>query len=226
MDDWSATGTATGLAADRLGNVYAAGVVNVAQPDGSGRWHGQVRKSSNGGTNWTTVDDLAPSLTSCLVNAVITDPLGRVFVVGHVDYHWIVRRSDDAGASWTTSDEFAVELTFPSNRATSAAADSAGNIYVVGRGVQPDAPSNRGVWVVRKLAAPSPGPTLSATLAGSQLKLSWPATATGFDLQSATTLTNGGDWQDFLILPTEINGQKVVTITPTGPCGFFRLRRP
>jgi len=29
------------------------------------------------------------------------------------------------------------------------------------------------------------------------------------------TLTNGGDWQDFPTPPTEINGQKIVTITPS-----------
>jgi len=44
--------------------------------------------------------------------------------------------------------------------------------------------------------------------------------------EPATTLANGGDWQDSLLSATETNGQKVVTITPTGARGFFRLRGP
>ncbi len=56
--------------------------------------------------------------------------------------------------------------------------------------------------------------------------LSWPSSSSGFVLQSATTLANGGDWQDFPTPPTEVNGQKVVTIMPTGLSGFFRLRGP
>ncbi len=45
-------------------------------------------------------------------------------------------------------------------------------------------------------------------------------------LQSATTLANGGDWQDSLLSATDTNGQKVVPLTPTGARGFFRLRGP
>ncbi|MCC6822718.1 MAG: hypothetical protein IT579_18470 [Verrucomicrobia subdivision 3 bacterium] len=63
-------------------------------------------------------------------------------------------------------------------------------------------------------------------MVGGQLQVSWPTNATGFVLQSATTLSNGGDWQDFPTQPTEINGQKFVTIAPAGPSGFFRLRGP
>ena len=54
----------------------------------------------------------------------------------------------------------------------------------------------------------------------------WPANATGFVLQSATTLANGGDWQDSLLSAMETNGQKGVTLTSTGARGFFRLRSP
>lgn len=45
-------------------------------------------------------------------------------------------------------------------------------------------------------------------------------------LQSATTLANGGDWQDSLLSATEANGQQVVPLTPTGARGFFRLHQP
>lgn len=50
--------------------------------------------------------------------------------------------------------------------------------------------------------------------------------ASGIIIESATTLAGGGDWQDVTNAPTEINGQIIVTLTPTGPRGFFRLRGP
>jgi hypothetical protein len=71
-----------------------------------------------------------------------------------------------------------------------------------------------------------PGPDLVYQRNGNNIALSWPASATGFVLQSATTLANGGDWQDSSLTPTEANGQKIVTITPTEPRSFFRLRGP
>ena len=69
-------------------------------------------------------------------------------------------------------------------------------------------------------------PQLTLVPSGPNLILTWPIDATGLLLQSATMLANGGDWQDFPTAPTEIDGQNVVTITPTGPCGFFRLYKP
>jgi hypothetical protein len=60
---------------------------------------------------------------------------------------------------------------------------------------------------------------------GPTIQLSWPSSATGFVLQTATTLANKRDWQDSSLAPTETNGQKVVSVNATGPVGFFRLRR-
>ena len=40
-------------------------------------------------------------------------------------------------------------------------------------------------------------PQLAIIRSGPNLVLSWPTDATGFVLESATTLANGGDWQDY-----------------------------
>jgi uncharacterized repeat protein (TIGR03803 family) len=69
-------------------------------------------------------------------------------------------------------------------------------------------------------------PQLTLIRSAPNVILSWPTNATGFVLQSATTLTNGGDWQDSLLSATETNGQKVVPLTPAGARGFFRLHQP
>jgi len=70
--------------------------------------------------------------------------------------------------------------------------------------------------------------TIKATpaISGGGLTLNWSVDLAGFVLQSATTLVNGGDWQDSSLTPTEANGQKSVTVPPTGPRGFYRLRGP
>ena len=69
-------------------------------------------------------------------------------------------------------------------------------------------------------------PRLAIAHSGATVQLSWLTNAPGFVLQAATTLANGGDWQDSLLSATETNGQKVVPLTPTGARGFFRLRGP
>lgn len=69
-------------------------------------------------------------------------------------------------------------------------------------------------------------PLISAIQTGSGLSLVWSTNATAFILQSATTLANGGDWQDSNLTPVEISGQKVITVDATNAAGFFRLRQP
>ena len=70
-------------------------------------------------------------------------------------------------------------------------------------------------------------PQLTLVLSSSTVLLSWPTNASGFVLQSATTLANGGDWQDCSLPATVVGDQNVVTVdttVPTAPTGFFRLR--
>ena len=55
-------------------------------------------------------------------------------------------------------------------------------------------------------------PQLNLGLSGSSVILSWPANGVGFVLQSATTLANGGDWQDSNLTPTIVSVQNVVTL--------------
>jgi hypothetical protein len=67
---------------------------------------------------------------------------------------------------------------------------------------------------------------LSAIQNGSALSFAWSTNLTGSILQSATTLTNGGDWQDSSLIPIVTNGQNTVTMNPTSPAAFFRLHQP
>jgi hypothetical protein len=96
-------------------------------------------------------------------------------------------------------------------------------VFTAGYGATPETEVHGEFWMVRKLAAP---PRLAVDAANGSLQLAWPTNASGFILQSATRLANGGDWQDSNFTPTENNGQNVVSIEATNTTGFFRLRQP
>jgi len=59
---------------------------------------------------------------------------------------------------------------------------------------------------------------------GSKVQLSWPVTATGFNLQQATVLTPP-DWQDYNGRPTQGNGLNIVAEEAVGT-KFYRLTKP
>ena len=196
---YSGTGAAaSSLAADAGGNVYAVGTV-LDVPKG---WI--VRRSSNGGTDWSTVDEVGGGGA----RVVTTDSSGSVFVFGA---GWgestACRVSRDGGSTWTTSDNLLHGLPY------AATCDIAGNIYAFTDTAE-----------VRRLA--NVGPALSVKISGATLNLSWPTNPNGFVLQSATTLSSGGNWQDSNLTPTIVGEQNVVTVNPTGSSGFFRLRKP
>lgn len=68
-------------------------------------------------------------------------------------------------------------------------------------------------------------PQLSLTISGGTLTLTWPTNAIGFVLQSAKTLSSGGDWQDSTLIPNQANGQNVARISALSAASFFRLRQ-
>ena len=108
-----------------------------------------VRKSSDGGTTWSTVDSFAapdnlgtPGEVDAAL-AVTADPAGNLYVAGESGgvmdsrgFHWVVRKSLDGGTSWSTDDDFP-----QGNRATAIGSDASGNIFVAG--FAPDASGNQ-----------------------------------------------------------------------------------
>ena len=68
-----------------------------------------------------------------------------------------------------------------------------------------------------------PRPTLSAALAGGNLQISWPSSATGFVLESVATL--GATWST-ATATFSTNGATITATVPTaGASGFYRLRQ-
>jgi hypothetical protein len=69
------------------------------------------------------------------------------------------------------------------------------------------------------------GPTLTATLSNGKVVLSWPATATGYTLETTSTLGTGAAWAASGAAITQANGNFNATIDGTAPAAFFRLRK-
>ena len=184
----------------------------------SGVYEQIIRRSSDSGATWQTVDTYGGGVFE---GALTISPQGQVFATGMefdgVDNSFYVRMSADGGQTWKQTDD---STGFPegyhgggTGRITT---DSFGNIYSL--------VSATNGFYIRKLAGP---PQLSCSHGGGRMLLSWPTNAaTGFVLQSASTLTNGGGWQNSSLTPTITNGQNVVSVTPTSPAAFFRLRQP
>ncbi len=71
-----------------------------------------------------------------------------------------------------------------------------------------------------------PAPALLVEQDGQFLRLSWPADATGYDLESTDALPPAGVWQPYNALVTESGGRKMVTVVPSLSVQYFRLTHP
>jgi hypothetical protein len=106
------------LGFDSNGALYSVGQL-IPNSTGVASWY--VRKSSDGGQSWNTVDlfQYAPGeWINC--NSFAADDSGNIFVAGWAraaatiskrntttpgNIHWIVRKSSDGGQTWTLSDD-------------------------------------------------------------------------------------------------------------------------
>lgn len=96
------------LGFDSNGNLYSVGQL---WPSGGLPPYWQVRKSSDRGVTWTTVDLYQYPLSSLDVDPTgfIADNAGNIYVVGWANSagirHWLVRKSTDGGQTWALVDD-------------------------------------------------------------------------------------------------------------------------
>jgi hypothetical protein len=139
-----ASPVAYGFGADGSGNIFVAGTAT----DKTGSWHWVVRKSSNAGQSWATVDDLKGGYARTVCSAP-----GGIFAVGQsASGTWLVRRSVNGGATWSTVDTLSA-----TGVADGACSDNSGNIYVAGLAFITTQPATKhtaaqgyGAWVIRR----------------------------------------------------------------------------
>ncbi len=122
---------------DNSGNIFVAG----DGLDSSNVFHWLVRKSSDNGLSWSTVDDyiLAAGKDSN-ASAIIADSIGTLYTVGFAEdsggkSFWVVRKSSDLGATWGTVDSFQYIAT-RNALAQGVAVNNSGHIFVTGYGLE------------------------------------------------------------------------------------------
>jgi len=141
------------LGTDATGHLYAAGY--AADENGQTRWI--VRKSDDGASPWTTVDDFAwPGGQTTAAQGLAADASGNLYVVGYGDEpasdgkpssrrHWLIRQSRDGGRSWSTIDDFSYGF----SAKAAAIVSTRSGLFVAGSGWNGKSESGQR-WLVRK----------------------------------------------------------------------------
>jgi len=133
---------ARGIGADALGNLYVVGR-GTTQSGSTATGHWLVRKSSDGGNSWSTVDDFVLG-GSAEARCFAATPNGDRYVAGTIisggATHWVLRKSVGGTGAWTTVDDYQYAGSFTTPHAI--AADASGNLFVGGFG--------GGHWIVKK----------------------------------------------------------------------------
>jgi hypothetical protein len=129
---------ALGIGADGSGNLYVVG-----RGRASNGMHWLVRKSTDGGNSWSTVDDfMSGNAEARLFGATFN---GNLFVAGVANNsglpRWIIRKDTGATGSWTTVDDYKYDTNFWTEP-YAIAADAFGNLFVGGSG--------GGHWIIKK----------------------------------------------------------------------------
>ncbi len=115
------------ISADSSGNVYTAGFEGAFSPGvfyPPSNWI--VRKGTNHGNAWATVDSSPTREIGAMASAITVDTSGNVYVAGYSHNNWTVKKSFNTGTTWTIIDSFG------GGWGPAGAASASGKIYVTG----------------------------------------------------------------------------------------------
>ena len=140
--------SAQGIGADAFGNLYAVGFADAVTGSGTHKTvnrHWIVRKSTNGGGSWSTVDNYVLSTAGDSgAKSFAADSNGNLFVAGWVGGTWLVRENPGGAGPWSNVDTF----TYVTGAGAAAlAANASGNIFAAGFGSDSTGTQH---WLVRK----------------------------------------------------------------------------
>jgi hypothetical protein len=132
-----------------IGFHSTAGIFVVGRMGDSQRDVWTVRRSTDGGVTWATVDSFQDSAkTYSEARGIAVSGSGAIYVCGRAAQvvkgrtvnNWVVRRSVDGGATWTTVDRFGAEPApsgIGSTTATAITISPSGKVYVAGQTPDP-----------------------------------------------------------------------------------------
>lgn len=106
------------------------------------------------------------------------------------------------------------------DQAYGVAVDAGGNAYFCG---QTSVSGNKDGFVIKVLADELPD--LNASLGQTNLTLTWSELFPELIVQASTNLVASNNWSNLGIAATVTNFQSTITLTPTNPAQFFRLKR-
>ena len=86
-------------------------------------------------------------------------------------------------------------------------------------------PQGGHVWLVAVQSVPTPAPALTARPSGEHLVISWPASATGYQLEVSSQPSAPAAWTSVTNFPVIIDGQNTVTNEMTSETLFYRLKK-
>jgi hypothetical protein len=148
IDDFVYPGSATrddgGIVADSAGNLYVAGRYYFS----SGPSYRFVRRSTDGGATWFTVDTVTINggyASPLAAGAITADVVGNVYVTEPIFGTWTVRKGT-GGTSFSTVDTFQ-----PSgSQAQAVFAHPTAGVFAVGSGTVVNKNSSSQAWMVRR----------------------------------------------------------------------------
>jgi hypothetical protein len=126
--------------------IYACGWMDITTRQSGSTWNWLVRRSTDNGQSWTTLDMFKESRIWGARSMAIHPSTGAIYVIGGDDNHWLVRKSSDDGRTWSVSDLF-------------AAGGTGQGILVSGHtvlttGFSTNPADGRGQWIIRALSLP------------------------------------------------------------------------
>jgi hypothetical protein len=152
VDFFGAFDLGGGIASDSVGNLYISGLSYPDEVSNSDA-HWYVRRSTDGGATWTTVDDfvMAPVLANADDIGLATDAAGNVYASGcdfypsGANYYplWTVRK----GVGGTT---FSTVDTLPNSRPTDVFVHPTAGVFVAGMTTVTVKNQTSNAWLVRR----------------------------------------------------------------------------
>jgi hypothetical protein len=166
----------------------------------SSYYSGHIYNSKDSGANWTL-----SNATNAIWQSIASSADGSKLVAAA--YGGPIYTSIDSGATWIAANT-------PSTNWISVACSADGNELIA-------AAQGGGIWISQT----TPSPQLNLVASSTNIALSWIVPSTNFLLQQSFDLTS---WTDVTNVPVLnlTNLQNEMTLAPSNPSGFFRLKTP